>query len=366
MHVGIVAEYIRPWPGGISEHVHYEAIELARRGHRVTVLSGPSSDPEPTPLPYRIRRLGRAIRFSGNGAQSQLALGADLLRWNAWLRRQELDVLHVHAPFDPVLPLWSVLCSPCPVVGTWHASHARTLAARLLYESPWASRAANRLATVIAVSDEARRTLRLFNRLANAPLQVIPNGVDVARFALPRAHRSEGPPTRFLFVGRNDPRKGLDLLLRAFQRARAQGAKATLTVVGPNTEGPQQEGVMFAGPKSAPTPSSDALVAAFAAADVLCAPSTGQESQGIVLLEALAAGLTVVASDIPGYRETLQHGGIGYLLPPLDVERWSQVFLAPPGPIAPPAVVASYIRTYDWANVAERIEAVLLEASKRS
>ncbi|HEX2678849.1 MAG TPA: glycosyltransferase family 4 protein, partial [Polyangiales bacterium] len=174
MRVGIVSEYVRPWPGGISEHVHHEARELQRRGHDATVITGGPPLPHPEP---NVLRLGRALTFTSNGARSRLALGAFVWRMRELLQELSFDVLHVHAPLDPVLPLTAALAAPCPVVGTFHASFERGALWEALYgdHNPLAVRAYERLAARIAVSEEARRSLAQYRP---GEVTILGNGVD--------------------------------------------------------------------------------------------------------------------------------------------------------------------------------------------
>jgi phosphatidylinositol alpha-mannosyltransferase len=306
MRIGIVSEYSRPWPGGISEHVHHEAEELGRRGHHVTILTGPgASDGR---CSAELWRLGHALEVTDNGARSRVSYGRELWRLGRRLSERAFDVLHVHAPLDPVLCLASVLAAPCPVVGTFHASFAPALGWQLRYRAFGPLRRAfARLRVAVAVSPEARRSIAHYYP---ADYRVIPNGVDVTRFrpdvAVDARHASAQPTV--LFVGRADPRKGLALLLAAFERVRREVEGARLLLAGVSA--------LELAALSAPSAQVSALgyvtpgelPALYAAADVVCAPSRGQESQGIVLLEAMASGKPALCFDIPGYRDTVRHG----------------------------------------------------------
>ena len=200
MHVVIVSEYCRPWPGGISEHVHHEARLLTARGHRVTLLTGPASampEIDPMPTDVEVLRLGHARTFLGNGAASRLSFDHRLLAMGRLWRSLKPDVVHVHAPLDPLLPLVSVLSSSAPVIGTFHASFAPSRLWAALYRGPLAQRAFKRLHTRIAVSGEAEQSMAFYQRGNYVRL---PNGVDVEH--LRPVARSDTSAT-VLFVGRS-------------------------------------------------------------------------------------------------------------------------------------------------------------------
>lgn len=363
MRVGIVSEYVRPWPGGISEHVAHEARELRRRGHSVWILSGPAggnaaSDED------GVVRIGRELCFSSNGARSRMVLGARVLRLRAVFNRLGCDVLHVHAPLDPLLGWAAVMACSQPVAGTFHASFQPGPLWDLLYRGlrPASGRVAAKLDVRIAVSDEARRSI---GRYFPGPYELIPNGVDCTRFSpdvpqLPEA--IAGGPT-VLFVGRADPRKGLPVLLEAFRLVGRRLPDARLIVAGVEPGPlPPAPGITFAG-YVAP----DMLPRYYASCDVLCAPSTGQESQGIVLLEAMAAARAVVASDIAGYRGVITNGADGLLVPPNDAPALADALHR--------ALVDGALRKrlgaaarqtalrYDWPTVAGQIEQRLIVAA---
>ncbi len=302
MKLLVVSEYTRPWPGGISEHVHHEAEELRSRGHDVTVLSGPSQAHD------GLWRLPHAVEFVDNGARSRASFGAELFSLRRAMQRRAFDVVHVHAPLDPLLGLAAVLAAPCPVVGTFHASLSSSPLWRLRYRAtPMTARAFRKLAACIAVSREAERALA---GIFPSTCRVIPNGVDTARFS-PEITERSGPQT-VLFVGRPDPRKGLDVLLAAFTRLRTRvpGVRLRLGGVSRDALGSVRE---MSGVEPLGYVAPEDMPSLFASADVVCAPSLGSESQGIVLLEAMASGKATVCFDIPGYREVVTHDVDAYV-----------------------------------------------------
>jgi phosphatidylinositol alpha-mannosyltransferase len=375
MRIGIVSEYYRPWPGGISEHVHHEAVELRRRGHHVTILTGPASGSPreassggDVESERDVLRLGFEIRFTSNGALSRFALGRELFAMRALLRRLKLDLVHVHAPMDPFLALAALAASEAATVGTFHASFAPSALWDGLYRKLHfvTGPLFRRMHARIAVSEEAERSI---SHYFPARYEIIPNGVDTQRFhpgIEPLPELSTGEPT-ILFVGRSDPRKGLPLLLAAFERVRRRVPGARLVVVGvepaegasahPGADLDRAEDICLAGYVPA-----QMLPRYYASCDVFCSPATGQESQGIVLLEAMAAGRPPVVFDIPGYRDVVTHKRDGWIVPECEAGLLAEALvellrnpelraeLARAGP--------ETARRYAWPDVVERLETV--------
>jgi phosphatidylinositol alpha-mannosyltransferase len=282
------------------------ARHLRERGHEVRVIA-------PADRATReVFSVGRTVAVPYNGSVARIAFGPRVgLRVRRALRLARADVVHVHEPMAPSAGLLAVIASQAPVVGTFHAALGGSRAYRVA--APLLRPAWNKLAVRIAVSEEARRTA---TRAFGDAFRIIPNGIEPERFA------AAGPvprEPRVLFIGRLEPRKGAAVLVRAFARVRAAIHDASLTIVG---EGPQRAAlaresagldVRFAGRLE-----HDALAREIADAAVVCAPSLGGESFGIVLLEAMASGRPVVASDIPGYAAVVRDGIDGVLTPPGD------------------------------------------------
>lgn len=300
-------------PGGVQTHVLELGERLRARDHEVLALAPVR---EGCRVPW-IRPVGRPVDLTYNRSNVPI----DPRPWSVRAVTRELaafgpDVVHVHEPFAPSTGLWTLLAAREPLVATFHsgAEPAR------LYDAlaPVLRRLARRLAARIAVSEVAARVAR---RRLGGTYEVIPNGVDVDRFA--RAARIDlGLGRKLLFVGRLDARKGFHLAVAAFARLAAERGDLRLVVVG---DGPERgaagslatelrERVLFLGT----LPNRD-LPAVHAACDVFVAPNTGGESFGIVLVEAMAAGLPVVASAIPGFDEVVRDGVDGILVPPGDV-----------------------------------------------
>ena len=371
MRVGLVAEYCRPWPGGIPEHVHHEAAELRRRGYKVVVLTGPASFWPGRPEP-RVLRLGVALAFSRNGVRSKITLGRYLYGMSAILRRLRLDVIHVHGPMDTLPGLAAALASSVATVGTFHANFGPSVLPELLYRGlrPFSRRAFVRLHVRTAVSEEARRSIA---RYFPADYEIVPNGVDVDRFhpeVEPIEHAPGGGP-RLLFVGRADARKGLPLLLSAFARVRRTLNGARLTVVG-RLPPRQIERFTAALGRDAGAVTFTGYVAPallpryYAACDVVCSPATRHESQGVVLLEGMAAGRVPVAFDIPGYRDVISHADDGWLVADVGAEPLATALIHVLSDAELRARLGTAARRsalrYAWPGVVDRLEACFARA----
>jgi len=309
VRVGLVCPYAWDVPGGVMAHVRDLAEALLAEGHRVSVLT-PRVDGD-APLPGYAVDAGRPVPIPYNGSVARLLLGpVSYTRVRRWVRAgidgAPFDVLHVHEPTAPSVALLACYVASGPIVGTFHTSNVRS---RLLSAAePLLTPALEKVRARIAVSPAARRTI--VEHLGGDAVE-IPNGVAVRRFAAAEPWPSyDGVPT-VAFVGRIDePRKGLGTLLAAWPLLRTRGAR--LLVAGPG-EPPANvpPGVELLG-----TVSEGDKARLYRTAAVYCAPNLGGESFGIVLLEAMAAGAAVVASDLEAFRRVLAGGRAGLLVPP--------------------------------------------------
>ncbi len=319
MRVALVCPYDWSVPGGVGNHVHYLAVELRKLGHEPTILA-PSSKPVGG---EGFVSLGGAIAIPYNGSVARIAFGPRVaVRVRRALAAGRYDLVHAHEPLSPSTGLLAVAQSPVPAVGTFHANLGRSLALRL--GVPVLRRSFAKLAARIAVSPSARDT---WQRHFGGAMTVIPNGVPAELFARPDPlpAYADGGPT-ILFVGRLEPRKGLQYLVRAFLRLKSAYPRLRLLVVGRDDAHQQDKAMAMVPPRLRPdlvfvgmVPQAD-LPSYFASADIFCAPSLGGESFGIVLVEAMAMGLPVVCSDISGYRDIVRDGHEGVLVPPRDPE----------------------------------------------
>lgn len=315
MKVGLVTPYVYPVPGGVNQHVRYLYENLRKRGHDVRILT--SSHGLQRASEGDVIRIGKGFSMPANGSQGTVTLSPRYVsQVSDVLEREQFDLLHFHEPFVPFLSLIVLRQSTSVNVATFHAyggfSPAYELGSRVM------GAYAKRLHGRIAVSAAARHFI---DRFFPGDYRVIPNGVDVGRFAraVPIARWQDGT-RNLLFVGRHEPRKGLLDLLKAYRILRKTGCQCRLLVVG---TGPQERearryvmtrklgGVEFLGRVS-----DDEKASLFKTADVYVSPATGGESFGIVLLEAMAAGTPIVCSDIHGYKGVVRRGREGILVPP--------------------------------------------------
>ena len=310
MKIALVCPYDWNAPGGVQVHVRQLGDRLISRGHEVLGMAPGTGG---TDVPW-MTLVSRPIRIPYSGTVAPVSPSPHTMRRiRSRLRAFDPDVVHVHEPTTPSTSMYAALNSPAPVVATFHAYLDGS---RLLgLAKPMLSRVMARVSVAIAVSEAAASfSVRRFGR---EPL-IIPNGVEVERFS--DAEPSAGAPTGqvVLWVNRLDPQKGFRVAVRAFDHLARQFQDAQLVVAGDGSdraaidELPPDilERVTMLG-----TVAHEELPGWFASADVFVSPALGQESFGIVLVEAMAAGLPVVATDIPGYREVLRPDAEGLLVP---------------------------------------------------
>lgn len=319
MKIAMVSPYDFTWPGGVTAHVAQLARELGRSGHEVQVLA-PHSPSRECPDADLLVPLGRSVPLPSGGSIARVSLSWWLYpKVRALLKKEKFDVIHLHEPMAPILPLCVLEFSDSVNVGTFHASYAR----QHLYQftHPIIKRWQQRLHGNIAVSSAARRYV---NNTFPGDYEVIPNGIDFNHFstkAKPLPQYQDGK-LNILFVGRLEKRKGLRYLLEAYSKLKWELPNIRLIVVGPGNPDKESYRIMsshnlqdveFVGRVS-----YDELPRYYASADIFCSPATGAESFGIVLLEAMAAGKPVVASDIEGFRGVMTDGEHGLLVPKKD------------------------------------------------
>ncbi|MCL5962698.1 MAG: glycosyltransferase family 4 protein [Chloroflexi bacterium] len=319
MRIGLVSAYDYPYPGGVSEHIRHLDEEYRRTGHYVKVIA-PSSTDEEQLESGNVYKLGSVVRVPNNGSMARITLSLRLSgKTKRILRQEQFDVVHLHEPLLPALPLTVLRHSKALNIGTFHAFQTRSLA--YFYAKPILRRFFNKLHGQVAVSEAASDFV---GKYFKGSYTIIPNGIDLALFnprAEPIRELSDGH-LNVLFVGRLDKRKGFRYLLEAFPYVLERVPTARLVVAGAFSEGQRQRyesvatslgvrDITFTG-----FVPSDQLARLYRSADVFCAPSTGGESFGIILLEAMAMGKPIVASNIVGYRELIRHGQEGLLVEP--------------------------------------------------
>ena len=321
MKVAMVSPYDFTWPGGVTAHVSQLAHELTRCGHEVQVLA-PHSPSRQCADDAPFVPLGRSVPLPSGGSIARVSLSWWLCRKiRDLLEKEAFDIIHLHEPLAPILPLCVLQFSNSVNVGTFHAYYSRQHLYRLSH--PLIKRWHERLHGGIAVSPAAYNYVsKSFPR----EYRIIPNGIEVEHFgsgAAPWPQYQDGK-TNLLFVSRLEKRKGLKYLLEAYSRLKWDTPDLRLIVVGPGNMDKDSHRILSARNLQdvelvGGVPYDD-LPRYYASADIFCAPATGAESFGIVLLEAMAAGKPIVASDIEGYRGIIKPGQQGILVPPRDSE----------------------------------------------
>jgi phosphatidylinositol alpha-mannosyltransferase len=312
MRIAIACPYAWDDAGGVQVHIRELAARLREREHEVLVLTPARSVPAE---PWAIR-VGTPVDIPYNASNAPI----DPRPWSRRTVRHVLatfgpDVIHAHQPTAPSTGLWATLEARAPVVGTFHSGATRAR----LYDlaAPVLRRVAERLAIRIAVSE---RAAAFEKARIGGTFRIVPNGVDVARFA-DAASADLGSGRKVLFVGRLDERKGFRVAVEAFGRLAATRADMHLVVVG---DGPERDAVdelpvaLRARVTMLGHVPNEELPPISAACDLFLGAAVGGESFGIVLVEAMAAGLPIVASAIPGYDEVLTHDRDGLLVAPRD------------------------------------------------
>jgi phosphatidylinositol alpha-mannosyltransferase len=364
MRILLACPYAWDAPGGVQVHVGQLALRLRDLGHEVLVLAPSSSRPEES----FVRPAGRPIRVPYNESIAPIApTPRAFAATRKAMKEFRPDVVHVHEPFVPGPAMFAALSVRVPVVATFHAYADRS---RLLSAAAPALRKIwRRIAVRIAVSRAAAEFVT--RPMGRGNVRIVPNGADIDLFSSARpAELPEG--RRILFVNRLDPRKGFRVMVEAFRRLASERSDVVLIVAG---DGPERSAVLdlAAEPRDRVVmlgniPHDD-LPPYHAAAEVFCAPATGRESFGIVLVEAMAAGLPIVATGIPGYREVVRDGVEGLLVPPRDPGAVATAIDA----LLDDADLAKRLaeqgrqraQRYSWDTVAKEIEEIYSEVAGR-
>jgi len=363
LRIALVSPYDYSYPGGVQEHIRHLDRELRAMGHDVWILA-PSSGDEDVLEANVIKVSGMVVPVPFSGSIARITVSPRAYRRvKTILKDYRFDVIHIHEPMMPILPLAVLRHSKAVNVGTFHAyreSHPGYEYGKRLLEPFF-----NRLDGKIAVSPAARD---LVAHYFPGEYVIIPNGIDTQRFGSPLVRPIErymDGRLNILFVGRMEKRKGFEYLIRAFVRVKAAVPGVRLLVVGafdkedkaPYVQFARQHGlheVRFIGYVS-----SEDIPRYYRTAHVFCAPSTGFESFGIVLLEAMAAGVPIVASNIPGYCHVLTDGREGLMVPPGDPVALAQAIIwllyHPDERARMGAAGRRTARNYDWCKVARQV-----------
>ncbi len=365
MRIALVSPYSWTYPGGVTRHIQALAEQFLDEGHDVRVLAPFDPDdrlaaalhrgahPQPREAPGYLVPLGRTVGFPANGAVSNLAVTPEgVAAMRRELRAGAFDVVHLHEPVAPALCWDALMSTRAPLVGTFHCYSTSAMANNAAV-ALGARRRFNRLHQRIAVSEAAAWTAR---RFFGGRYRIVPNGVELPA-SVPVRGAADGE-LRILFVGQAVERKGLPVLLRAFEALRDH-IPARLVVIGAREEEISPLLLDSRGVTALGKVGDDVKARELARADVLCAPSLGGESFGMVLTEAFAQGTPVVASDIAGYRDVVRDGAEGLLVPPGDATQLAEALrdlhLDPERRREMGTAAAARARRYAWPAVAGEV-----------
>jgi len=320
LKVGIVTEYYYPLLGGISENVHNTAIHLREKGHTVKIITSNLNGgfPGSSDKSADIIRIGHSAALYNNGSLARVTIGAHLFSdLKRVFDREKFDLLHLHSPLVPTLPMFAVWSAKCPKVGTFHTYFDRAIGYSLL-KGVVQKKLVDKLNGQIAVSQSCIDALEPFFKI-NA--RIIPNGVNISEFNpdVPVFPHFDDGKKNLLFLGRLDPRNGLPLMIQAFSLIKSKFPEVRLIIVG---DGPLRKYYKRLVPDGLEDdihlvgPVLEERNRYYASCDIFCSP-VEKASFGITLLEAMASGKPIVATDNCGYRELLGRNE-GLLMPPRD------------------------------------------------
>ncbi len=363
MKIALVSPYDFAYPGGVVNHISCLEHNLTQRGHEVKIIA-PASKAVHN-FGDRFISVGKPRPLPVSGSIARITLSPWLSsRIKTVLEQEKFDICHLHEPLMPMLCTTVIRLSKIPTVGTFHASGGKswynfgTPLGKLLLKK-WVRKLDGR----IAVSQTA---LDYVSKYLPGDYTIIPNGIDAKHFCpdVSPIDEFKGGKINILFVGRLEKRKGADYLLAAYKQVKQEIPNSRLILVGPGTRLRHKyekqakknnlKDVVFVGYVSY----SD-LPRYYKTADIVCAPATGWESFGIVLLEAMAVGKPLVASDIEGYASVVTHGEEGLLVPPKNSAKLAEALLSLIADESLRQQMAAKGRLkaleYDWEHITQRV-----------
>jgi phosphatidylinositol alpha-mannosyltransferase len=361
LKIALVSPYDYPYPGGVTAHISHLESEFTKLGHEVKIIA-PSSSDQRELAQKNIYKIGSVVPIPANGSMARITLSLRMSgRIKRILRDEQFDVIHLHEPLVPGLPITVLHHSKTVNIGTFHAFWGLNI--KYFYGNPILKRFFRKLNGRTAVSEAA---CKFASKHFPGDYKIIPNGIDVQRFGpntLPLEEFRDGRPN-ILFVGRLDRRKGFKYLLKSYIEVKKQVPSARLLVAGNYGDKARRRYEEFLADHNLKDihflgyMPLDQLARLYRTADVFCAPSTGGESFGIVLLEAMAAGRAIVASDIEGYRAVVTHGSDGLLVPPKKPKALADaiVFLLMQPDLREAMGNKGWVKAqdYSWEKVAQR------------
>jgi phosphatidylinositol alpha-mannosyltransferase len=374
MKIGIVVPFSWSYIGGVSEHAEAQAEALERIGFETRLIMG--DDPPGTVWrlfhpdagrldrrPSRVMAIGTSVTVPANHSRTHIVLSQlAVFRMARLLRREKFDVIHVHEPMTPALCVAALGHTRSPVVGTWHATGELGW---MKAGMPMWGMLMKRIDYRIAVSEVARASAA---RYLPGPFEIIPNGITLPPHADPTDRENI-----VVYIGRHDPRKGLEVLLRAWPEVRRRTG-ARLQVIGADPRAVRllmtrqklsDDGVELMG-----VIVGDPLTSELARAKLLCAPSLGGESFGMVLTRAFGCATPVVASDIPGYDQVMAPE-VGLTVPPGDSAALGSALIElltdePRRQRLGEGARDRALERYGWAKLAERLAAIYETVAARA
>jgi phosphatidylinositol alpha-mannosyltransferase len=321
MNIALVSPYDFSYPGGVVRHISNLESNFTRMGHVVKIIA-PASSPIDG-YGDRFIAIGKPRPIPTSGSYARITISLNLAKQvKTILEKENFDVIHLHEPLAPTLCTTVLRMSRTVNIGTFHATESRPSYrwSKPLLMNGFFKKWFNKLDGRIAVSKPA---MDFINKHFPSTYDIIPNGIDLEHFSpnvAPLPQFRDGK-INILFVGRIEKRKGLEYLIKAFKLIKPAYPDCRLIIVGPGKRGRKKyektveesglPDVVFTG-----SVGYDELARYYSTADIFCAPATGHESFGIVLLEAMATGKPVIASDISGYASLISNGVDGLLVPP--------------------------------------------------
>jgi len=362
LKIALVSPYDFAYPGGVANHIAALERQFIRMGHEVRIIA-PVSKAVPASND-RIICLGKSWPTPSSGSVAHITLTPWLSsKVKPMLEREKFDVIHLHEPLCPMLCTTVLRLSHAANVGTFHAMDSRGYSIwwpfTLLFLKKWFRKLDGR----IAVSKPAKEFI---NGHFPGDYTIIPNGVDLERFSpdVPPIERFRDGKLNILFVSRLEKRKGVNYLINAYKKVRKKIGNCRLILVGPSTRWSRQyekrmkrngwEDIVFAGYVS-----HEELPRYYQTADIVCSPATGKESFGLILLEAMAMGKPIVASNIDGYASVATHGVEALMVPPKNKHMLADalISLASDAKLRREMGEKGKIKAaeYGWERVAQRV-----------
>lgn len=377
MNIALVSIYDFGHPGGVNLHCAHLAQQFTRMGHRVRIIA-PCSKPGETFGSDKLIPLGLPLAIPTAGTTARLVLSMRLApKVKPILERERFDLIHYHEPLCPTLPTTIIRHSTSINVGTFHASHGSrrilgvSFADRMytFFNGYVRTHWFDRLHAKIAVSQAA---LEFVAKHFPGEYHIIPNGIDLSRFTpyVPSIEKYSDDKLNILFVGRLEKRKGLKYLLSAYTKLKWDFPNIRLVVVGPGKLDSDSERLLGErNPRDVVVVgavSHEELPRYYKTADIFCTPATGKESFGMVLLEAMAAGKPVIASNIVGYAGVMSDGFEGFLVPPKDEDELASAMARLIESESLRAEMGgrglTRVQEFTWEKVADRVMGVYSDA----